>query len=328
MDVQPYQTPPRWWSPQLTPRRFRFWRFIRRRMRVKYHHLLEIEVQGMENLQKCLDQRSGIMITPNHSCHADPSVLYWVADQLGIPFYFMAASQIFMRANWFRLLVLRHHGCFSVDREGTDIRAFRQAVEILRNKPHPLVIFPEGEIYHINKRVTPFLDGPSAIALNACKHAKRPICFVPCGIRYHYIDNPMEELARTHGSTGGTILWRPKRNLILRKRIYQFAEAILGLKEMEYLGNTQTGTLPERIQALAEYHSPTSGKPVWHHGPMPPPSRNGSRPAGAKPFRTSENDNLSDARNTMAAKIDLDDLFIMTQLFSYPGNLYFRKTNH
>ena len=106
-----------------------------------------------------------MLITPNHSCHADPSVLYWVADQLRIPFYFMAAWQIFMRANWFRLLVLRHHGCFSVDREGTDIRAFRQAVEILRNKSHPLVIFPEGEIYHINKCVTPFRDGPSAIAL-------------------------------------------------------------------------------------------------------------------------------------------------------------------
>ena len=223
MDAQPYKTPPRWWSPQLTPFRFRFWKFMRRRIRVKYHHLLDIKIQGLENLTKCLDAGHGIMITPNHSCHADPTVLYWVADQLKVPIYFMAASQIFMRANWLRLIILRHHGCFSVNREGNDIRAFKEAVDILRNRPHPLVIFPEGEIYHINKRVTPFLDGPSAMALNACKQAERPISFVPCAIRYQYIENPMEELLELMDRLEEQLLWRPKRNLILRKRIYQFA---------------------------------------------------------------------------------------------------------
>jgi len=253
MDVQPYQTPPKWWSPLLSPGWFRFWRWTRRRIRVKHHHLLDIEIQGLENLQKCLDGKQGIMITPNHSCHADPSVLYWVADQLRMPFYFMAAWQIFMNANWIRLLVLRHHGCFSVDREGTDIRALRQAVDILKNKSFPLVIFPEGAIYHINKSITPFRDGPAAIALTAGKHAKRPISFVPCGIRYQYTTSPLEELLGLMDRLEEQILWRPKRNLILRKRIYQFAEAILGLKETEYLGQTQIGTLPERIGALSEF---------------------------------------------------------------------------
>jgi 1-acyl-sn-glycerol-3-phosphate acyltransferase len=317
MDVQTYQTPPRWWSPQLTPGRFRFWRFMRRRIRVKHLHLLEIEIQGLENLRKYLDEPHGIMITPNHSCHADPSALYWVADQLRIPFYFMAASQIFMRANWLRLLVLRHHGCFSVDREGTDIRAFRQAVDILRNKPHPLVIFPEGEIYHINKRVTPFLDGPSAIALNACKQAERPIVLVPCGIRYQYIDNPMGELLELMDQLEKQLLWRPKRNLILRKRIYQFAEAILGLKETEYLGNTQTGTLPERIQTLAEY---ILQRLENTYGITNPASTLPERVKACRrnAIQNTEDDTLSDARH-LAAEVDLDDLFIVTQLFSYPG---------
>lgn len=263
------------------------------------------------------------MITPNHSCHADPTVLYWVADQLKTPFYFMAASQIFMRANWLRLMVLRHNGCFSVNREGNDIRAFKQAVDILRNKPYPLVIFPEGEIYHINKKATPFLDGPSAMALNASKQSERPISIIPCGIRYQYIENPMEELLELMDRLEEQLLWRPKRNLILRKRIYQFAEAILGLKEKEYLGDTQTGTLPERIQALAEYILQSLEKKygiTTLADTLPERVKACRRNA----IQTSEDDTLSNAR-LMSAEVDLDDLFIVTQLFSYPGTYVSKK---
>lgn len=286
-------------------------------MRVKYHRLMEIEICGLENLQQCLNEKQGIMITPNHSCHADPTVLYWVADQLRTPFYFMAAWQIFLKANWLRLIVLRHHGCFSVDRDGTDIRAFRQSVDILQNQPYPLVIFPEGEIYHINKRITPFHDGPAAIALSAGKHTERPISFVPCGIRYQYITSPVEELLELMDRLEEQILWRPKRNLILRKRIYQFAEAILGLKEKEYLGHTRKGTLPERIQALAEH--------ILHglERKYSLDDRSASLPERVKECRRhaiqlTEDTALSE-QDHEDAKINLDDLFVVTQLFSYPG---------
>jgi 1-acyl-sn-glycerol-3-phosphate acyltransferase len=318
MDAQPYQTPPRWWSPKLSLAAFHFWKFMRKRILLKYHHLQEIEIQGLENLKQCIDAGQGVLITPNHSCHADPSVVYQVADELRLPFYVMAACQIFMRANRFRLLVLRHHGCFSVDRGGTDIRAFRQAVDILRNKQHPLVIFHEGEIYHINKRVTPFLDGTAAIALNASKQADRPISIVPCGIRYQYITNPMEELLELMDRLEEQILWRPKRNLILRKRIYQFAEAILGLKEKEYLGDTQTGTLPERIQILAEFILQRLEKRygITDRAPTLPERVKACR---RHAIQDSENDTLSNAQH-LGAEVDLDDLFIVTQLFSYPGS--------
>lgn len=35
MDAYKYQTPPRWWSPRLTPGRFRVCKFIRRRILVE-----------------------------------------------------------------------------------------------------------------------------------------------------------------------------------------------------------------------------------------------------------------------------------------------------
>jgi hypothetical protein len=234
-----------------------------------------------------------------------------------VPFYFMAAWQVFSRANWIRLLILRHHGCFSVDRDGTDIRAFRQALDILQHKPYPLVIFPEGAIYHINKRITPFRDGPAAIALTARKHSDRPISCVPCGIRYQYITTPMEELLELMDRLEEQILWRPKHNLILRKRIYQFAEAILGLKEKEYLGDTQAGTMPERIQTLAEYILQRLEDRYGIH------DRSTILPERVKTCRRhaiqlTENVALSEQEHD-AAQIDLDDLFVVTQLFSYPG---------
>ena len=59
------------------------------------------------------------------------------------------------------------------------MQAFRQAVAILKEKTNPLVIFPEGEVYHINERVTPFCEGPVAIALTASKKADRPVACIP-----------------------------------------------------------------------------------------------------------------------------------------------------
>ena len=319
MDVQPYQTPPRWWSPMLTQASFRFWKWIREKIRMEHHHLVEIEIRGLDNLRKCINAKQGVLITPNHSCHADPTVVYWVADQLKTPFYFMATWQIFQRANWLRLLVLRQHGCFSVDRDGTDIRAFKQAVDILENKPYPLVIFPEGEIYHINKRITPFRDGPAAIALMARKHDKRPISCVPCGIRYQYISDPTQELLALMDRLEECILWRPRRHLGLQERIYQFAGAILGLKEQEYLGHAQKGELPERIQALTEFIlSGLEDK----YGIV---DRTPTIPERVKQCRRNaikrvEEESLS-TKEHAAAKVDLDDIFVVTQLFSYPGNV-------
>ena len=319
MDIQPNQTPPRWWSPMLHPTAFMFWKWVRERIRLQHHRLVEIEIWGLDHLRRCISGNHGVLITPNHSSHADPTVLYWVADQLKMPFYFMATWQIFLRANRLRRLVLRQHGCFSVDRDGTDIRAFRQSVDILQNKPYPLVIFPEGEIYHINRYLTPFRDGPAAIALMASKHARRPISCVPCGIRYQYLEDPTEELLELMDRLEQQILWCPKRHMNLQERIYHFAGAILGLKELEYFGHTQTGTLPERIRTLTEF---ILTRLEEKYGIL---NRASAFPERIKACRRHaillvEDESLTDAEHA-AAQVDLVDIFVATQLFSYPGTV-------
>ena len=69
--------------------------------------------------------------------------------------------------------MLQRIGAFSVDREGCDRRAIRQAVEFLSGG-HALVVFPEGEIYHLNDRLTPLLEGVAFMALTAQRELEKP----------------------------------------------------------------------------------------------------------------------------------------------------------
>ena len=115
------------------------------------------------------------------------------------------------------------------------------------------------------------------------------------------------------------ILWRPQRHLGLKARIRQFAEAILGLKEKIYLGEAQAGPLPERIRALSE--SILSGLEE-KYGMN---DRSPSLPERVKRCRRHaiqlvEDEERSSEEHT-AARVDLEDLFVVTQLFSYPGNV-------
>jgi hypothetical protein len=58
--------------------------------------------------------------------------LYTADDELRRPLYVMIAWQNFTRDGWLKQIALRQHRGFSVDREGTDLQAVRQAVEILQ----------------------------------------------------------------------------------------------------------------------------------------------------------------------------------------------------
>ena len=312
------KTPPKWWSPIVGPFWMDLWRPIRRMVQRKSQRIVDVDIRGLENLKKATAGDAGVMITPNHSGHADPVIVYSAAEAIRNPFYFMCAWQIFDKANHFRRFMFRTHGCFSVDREGTDMRAFRKAIDILQNERHPLVLFPEGEVYHTNDRITPFRDGAAAIALTAAKRAKRPIFAVPCGIKYVYASDPMPELVELMNRLEEQIVWRPTPHVPLADRIYRLGQGLLSLKEIEYLGQAQPGTLTDRIKSLSnkilsDLEARYSTKPS-----------EASIPERVKSVRREiikllEKENPL-ATDTKQAEIDLDDLFVVIQLFSYPGD--------
>ena len=277
-----------------------------------------MEVRGREHIRQAMARQQGVLITPNHCGHADCYAFYDAADQVGSLFYFMIAWQVFIRGSRLKRLILRHHGCFSVDREGTDMRAFRRAVEILKSAPHPLVVFPEGEVYHLNDRITPFREGPAAMALLAARKGTRPIVCVPCAIKYHYVEDPTPELLELMDELERAILWRPRPDLPLPQRIYHYAEGLLALKEIEFLGQTGSGPLPERIATFVgaildrldkRYGIDSTGSTV---------------PERVKTLRQKAIEKLEGLSaldpGRQGCGRDLDDLFMVVQAFSYPGN--------
>ena len=94
------------------------------------------------------------------------------------------------------------------------------------------MIFPEGDIYHVSDRVTPFRDGAATIVLSAARRADRTIVVLPCGIKFWYVEDPTEELLEQR------FCLRTQPNRPLVDRIYRLAEALLALKELDYLSAT------------------------------------------------------------------------------------------
>jgi len=302
----------------MTPWLVRLWRpLINRELRER-QKIVEIEASGLEHVRAALADGAGVLVTPNHSFHYDSYVLIEAAHRVGTPFHFLTAWQVFAMSKWHEQLMLQWHGCFSINREAADLSAFKTAVEILKSSKEPLVIFPEGDIYHNNDRVTPFRDGAAAIALSAAKKAERPVVCVPAALKCFYRDDPSDDLARLMSRLEEAIHWRARPELPLHERIYRFAEGLLALKEYEHLGQPRTGPVRERTQALADA---VLARLEQRHSV---PNKGGIVPERVKEVRRAvikavEKEGLSPTDKDQLTA-DMDDLFFVIQLFSYPGD--------
>ena len=173
-------------------------------------------------------------------------------------------------------------------------------------------------MYHLNDRITPFREGPAAIALMAARKATRPIVCIPCAIKYRYVEDPTPDLLRVMENLERAIHWRPRPDLSLAARIYHFAEGALALKEIEFLGRTSSGPLPQRISDLMDFI--LNFLEVRH---------------GVKAVGMTVPERVKALRQQIIKRIaelpaddpvhrqgeeDLEDVFLVVQLFSYPGD--------
>ncbi|MGC1273840.1 MAG: lysophospholipid acyltransferase family protein [Planctomycetaceae bacterium] len=282
------------------------------------HGLSEVEVRGAEHVREAMEDGCGVLITPNHPSHADPFALQEAADGLGTPLYFMTAWQVFAMTHRLGRQVLRRHGCFSVNREGHDLRAFRQAVEILEHRNHPLVIFPEGEVFHLNDRTMPFRRGAALAALSAARRSGRPVACVPCGITFEYVTDPTPRLLEVMDLLERRMSWTSRPGTPLIRRIERFAERMLSIKELEHFGETRHGAIQDRQAELLDTIL------------MPLESRYGADGSGLTvPERVKRVRRLIIACSEAASdcehrqfrlREDMDALFFVMQLFSYPAD--------
>jgi 1-acyl-sn-glycerol-3-phosphate acyltransferase len=324
-DELPYRFVP----PRLNPVCLWFGRLTGRRMLCKDHKVEVIDVAGVETLRPLLETGDGVLLCPNHTDHADSHMLFELSRQVGRPFCYMVAYQILQGyRGWF----LPRIGAFPVDREGTDLSAFKTAVDILARAKNPLVIFPEGEIHHLGDRVTPLREGALAVATTATKRlgeAGKTVWVVPVALKYRFLEgtDPTPALLDLMDELERRANWWVERDRPIVSRIYRFAEGMMALKEYEYFGESRCGSLPERLAGLREFIlERLESRRLPESRRQPAASLN--VPERVKNVRRACLDALADSTTTpddaRSLHRDLHDVFVAFQTFSYPGD-YLRE---
>jgi hypothetical protein len=194
-----------------------------------------VDFVGVEALRDAIRQRASIVLVPNHCRSSDPMIATLLAFEAGSPAYTMASWHLFM-GNRATAWILRGIGGFSVYREGLDRTSLKAAIEYLVEARRPLVIFAEGIITRSNDRLAAFNEGPAFIARSAAKQRAKS-----------------EPAARTLLVPVETRLtWEPRRDLPLIDRLQRVGNALLGLKELELVGEVRSGGLNDRLVRLID----------------------------------------------------------------------------
>ncbi len=223
------------------------------------HRVRELQLSGQVDRLRDLVAASGgarLLFVANHSTHSDPQVMTEVLRRVGAKTHFMAAYDVFLRSK-LTAWVMQGNGAFSVDREGSDAKAMKTALNVLAEPPFGmgLTIFPEGNVYLTNDRVTPFLDGAAFIALKAQKQigAGVPVHVVPVAFHFTHLDDIREgiceRLQRLAGEVGTTF----ERNADAGDEVRRIGHALLGrnLRKRGLLTD-QEKSLTEQLTHSAE----------------------------------------------------------------------------
>jgi 1-acyl-sn-glycerol-3-phosphate acyltransferase len=243
-----------WYFPQ----------YLRRR-----YGTAKVEIVGAEKVRASIAAGHGVLITPNHCRDEDPFILSALAREIGTPCFVVASAHLFMH-NKLQAFLLRRAGAFSIYREGMDKQAVQTSIEILESAERPLVIFPEGHISRTNDRLTPMLEGTALIARQAAKKRAKEnnggkVVVHPVAVRYSFPFDVEAAAARMLDEIERRLTWRPSRGLPLHERFQKVGAGLLALKELEYVGHTQEGTIGQRLAKLIDAILAPLEK-EWTHG--------------------------------------------------------------
>jgi 1-acyl-sn-glycerol-3-phosphate acyltransferase len=313
---------PRFWPPKPS----RFWDIalgpLHRAMLRRSHGIHDITIEGMERIAQ-IPAADGILLCPNHSYTGDGSVMLEFGRRAPRRMYIMAAWHGFRGHYGIDGFLLQRMGAFSVDREGCDRQAMKQAGEILATG-RMLCIFPEGEIYHLNQRLTPLREGVAFIAATAQRELDKAksdgnVWLVPVAICYSFLGDVTPALNAAMTTLEQRMLITPDLNRPLHERIIRFGEIALTLQEKQHLGAEQDGDLPSRLarltdHLLAEQETRQFGKT----------NRDEPTPVRVKLLRQHLMEKLWDEQcdpaQVPALKQSLADVHRALQLYSYPGD--------
>lgn len=314
---------PRFWEPRPS----RLWKFIctpLHHWHAWHHRIATIRIDGLRRLRE-IPPADGVLICLNHSYTGDASVAMQIARKSRKTTCIMAAWHVFRGHRGLDGWLLQRQGLFSVDREGCDRRALRTATELL-SSGKGLIIFPEGEIYHLNERLTPLREGVAFIALTARKELDKAesaarVWIVPGAIRYRFVGRITHRVHHTLSAMEKRLMLRPKPGMPLHQRIINLGEVLLTIKEKEHLGRSHEsdGDLRTRIAGLTRHL--LANREQTHFGKT---NADEPVPVRVKLLRRhllqSACDPEGEARIGDDVRDALADVHLALQLYSYPGD--------
>jgi 1-acyl-sn-glycerol-3-phosphate acyltransferase len=233
-----------------------FFRRILRWYLRKAYGVVAHEVRGVERLRQSIADGHGTILAMNHSRLSDPLIAGLIAVEARLHMYVMASWHIFRDS---RLVgfVIRRMGAFSIYREGMDRKALNTAIDSLATAERPLMIYPEGAISRTNDYVAPLMEGVSFIARNAAKRRAKAepggrVVVHPVALRYQFLGRLEDTLPPALAAIERRLCWQPQDDLPCFERTFKLGEALLTLKELEHLGEPQTGDVYDRRDRLIE----------------------------------------------------------------------------
>jgi 1-acyl-sn-glycerol-3-phosphate acyltransferase len=107
-------------------------RFI---IKIFYKVFYRVKISGIENIP----QNEGVIVAPNHLSNHDPIVIGVYYPRM---LYSLAKKELFVKP-WSKLF-FTYMNAFPVYRDGSDLKAIKKSLQVLKNNDH-LMIFPEGK---------------------------------------------------------------------------------------------------------------------------------------------------------------------------------------
>ncbi|XZE20518.1 1-acyl-sn-glycerol-3-phosphate acyltransferase [Pirellulaceae bacterium SH449] len=223
----------------------------------KYEGVVDCHLHGVDHLRESLRLGHGVLLAPNHCRYADPLLMAFVASEAKTLMYAMASWHLFEQS-MFQRWAISTMGAFSVYREGLDRQSLDVAVDILSTPNRPLVVFPEGAVFRTNDLLQPLLDGVAFMTRTAAKrrakqNVKGKVVIHPVAIKYVFKGNLEKAIGGTLNSLETRLSWMKDDSRTTLQRIHRIILAMLCLKEVEYFGSAQSGTIVERQQRLVDH---------------------------------------------------------------------------
>jgi hypothetical protein len=228
---------------------------IHRHLR-KTEGVVACQLHGVDHLRESMRLGHGVLLAPNHCRYADPVMMAYLATEAKTLMYAMASWHLFEQSRIQRWAISTMGG-FSVYREGLDRQSLDMAVDVLSNPTRPLVVFPEGTVFRTNDRLQPLLDGVAFMARTAAKRRAKEgqgkVVIHPVAIKYLFKGDLQKAIGETLDSLEQRLTWLEGKGNTTIDRIRRIILALLCLKEVEYLGEAQTGDVIERQNRLVNH---------------------------------------------------------------------------